>query len=134
MENHAKARSDERLKPNRLGRPISVDWGSGSPVQIRLLSSGGVKHGVASTDSCMNNANASVLTAKYRPRTRNAGNPTRTATTAVTAPANGSNRTSGTLLPRCAAMIAPTATSANCPNDTCPAQPVSTVSDSAITP
>src|SRR5450759_5100837 len=48
IENQAKARSDERLKPNRLGRAISVDWGFGSPVQIRLLRSGGVQNGVAS--------------------------------------------------------------------------------------
>ena len=36
MENQANARSEVRLRPNRLGRAMSVDWGFGSPVQIRL--------------------------------------------------------------------------------------------------
>src|SRR6478672_2517271 len=104
IENHANARSDERSRPNRLGREMSVDCGSGSPVQTVLLITGSVSHGVASTASCMNNAKPSVLTARYRPRTRSAGRPTRTATTAVTAPAYGNSSGRGTLSPRWAAM------------------------------
>ena len=55
------------------------------------------------------------------------------ATTAVTAPAKSSRTGSGSELPRWAAMSAPTATSPNWPSDTCPAQPVSTVSERAMT-
>jgi hypothetical protein len=53
--------------------------------------------------------------------------------TAVTAPANGMSRISGTLEPRCDAIRAPQATSPNWPSDTWPAQPVSTVSERAMT-
>ena len=65
---------------------------------------------------------------------RRAVSPTSTDTIAVTTPAKGSSRMSGTPAPKWAAMSAPTATSPNCPSETWPAQPVRTVSDRAITP
>ena len=105
----------------------------GRPTQSDLLTTGSVKQGVATTVTCMKSAKPSVLTARKRPGTRRAGRPTMMATTAVTAPAKSSRTGRGIELPRWAAMSAPTATRPNCPSDTCPAQPVSTVSDRAMT-
>jgi hypothetical protein len=112
-ENQAKAGSEERLSPNSDGREINVDCGLGRPVHICRCTMGRVQHGVASTELCMNNANPSVLTARYRPRMRRAVRPTRIDTTAVTMPASGSMRIRGTWAPKWAVRSAPTATSPN---------------------
>ena len=50
--------------PNRLGRVSRVDWGFGSPVHIRLPTSGTFQHVVPSTDSMNQRLKASVLTAR----------------------------------------------------------------------
>ena len=94
---------------------------------------GTVKHGVASTAFCMKMANARVVTARKSPGMRNAGRPTRMATTAVTAPPYSMTTGSGSDVPRCTATSVPTATSPNWPSETWPAQPVSMVSDRATT-
>ncbi len=56
-----------------------------------------------------------------------------TATTAATRPATTNTTGSGHPGVRWAATRAPTATRANWPSESCPAHPVSTVSDSATT-
>ena len=91
-------------------------------------------------------ANARVVTARNRPRTRNAGKPTRTATSTpnavarITAIPHGtsmlrSNRLNGIGMswPSVNARVAspPTPTKANWPRDSCPAHPVRTVKDRA---
>jgi hypothetical protein len=132
-ENQANERAEASWIPKKLGLPMSVDCGLGRPVHSSLPTTGRLQHGVARTDPMNHRLKARVLTARYRPRTRSAGRPTTTAITAVTAPANGMRRISGTLAPRWAAIRAPQATSPNCPSDTWPAQPVSTVRDRAMT-
>ena len=74
-ENHAKVRSSARDRPNSDGAASSVDCGSGRPVQTWRCTSGTVQHGVASTVACMNSANPSVLTARYRPAHAQRGEP-----------------------------------------------------------
>ena len=132
-ENQAKAFWDDSPIPRNVGAEMRVDWGLGRPVHSCRPRPGTVQQGVSRTDPMNHSPKARVLTARYRPRTRRAGSPTSTATTAVTAPAKGIRRTSGTLAPRWAAIRAPTATRPNWPSDTWPAQPVSTVRDRAIT-
>ena len=90
-------------------------------------------------------ANARVVTARNRPRTRSAGSPTITAATTPTAVATNmakahgrssdrSNRSKGTgmSLPWVSpsTVSPPSPTKANWPSDSWPAQPVSTVMDS----
>ena len=74
-----------------------------------------------------------MVTARNRPRIRNAGSPTTTAKAAVKAVASGS--ASQNVMPTVAvsapATTAPTATKANWPRLTWPAQPVSTTNDRA---
>ena len=132
-ENQANDRCDWRLRPRKSGRVIRVEAGLGRPVHTVLSIPGTVQHGVARTASCMKMAKASVVTARNSPGIRSAGRPTITATTAVTAPAKSNRTGSGIELPRCAATSAPTATNPNWPSDTCPAHPVRTVRESAIT-
>jgi hypothetical protein len=78
-------------------------------------------------------AKANVVTARNRPRIRSAGRPTTTAKAAVKATASGtaSQNVRPTLAVRAPAVTAPTATKANWPRLTWPAQPVSTTSERA---
>jgi hypothetical protein len=78
-------------------------------------------------------AKANVVTARNRPRIRRAGNPTTTAKPAVKTVATGtaSQKVRPAFDVRAPAMTAPTATKANWPRLTWPAQPVSTTRDSA---
>ena len=63
-ENQAKARSEKIWIPKRVGLEMSVEPGSGNPVQTVLWMNGRVTHGVASTDVCMKTAKPNVLTAR----------------------------------------------------------------------
>ncbi len=86
-----------RSVPVRTARAGRSTWtaGSGRPEQIVLCSNGMVQHDVASTDVCMNSANPSVLTARYRPRMRRAVSPTSTETTAGGHPGEGQQQDEG---------------------------------------
>ncbi len=133
MENQAKARVESRLSPKKVGRVHQrrggVRQAGADPLaDERHVPAGGGQH---------RHLHPQREARGWRrpgrgPAPAAPGRPTATATTAVTAPAKGSSRTSGTLPPRWAAITAPTATSPNWPRETCPAHPVSTVSESAI--
>jgi hypothetical protein len=63
-ENQANERADASWIPNRLGLPMSVDCGLGSPVHSSLPTTGRLQHGVFSTAPMNQRLKARVLTAR----------------------------------------------------------------------
>ena len=120
--------------PNNDGASMSVDCGLGRPVHTSRCTIGIVQHEVASTVGCMNSAKPRVLTARYRPADPQRGQSDqdgdhcgdRAHRRAAARPAAGSSR-GGWPPPR---PHRPGRTDRARPDR---AQPVSTVSDSAIT-
>src|SRR3989442_858513 len=79
---------------------------------------------------CAATAKASVVTARKSPRTRSAGKPTSTAAVAPATVAYASATEKEYPFATSAdAVTAPTPANAYWPSDSCPAQPVSTVTD-----